>query len=164
VRLINRGLTPREIAEELTLPPALDRQWAKRGYYGSPSHNVKGVHQRYFGWFDGNPAHLWEHPPVEESRRWVDLLGGIGGTLARADDLVGEGDLRFAATLLNHAVFAEPDHEGARLALTMTRRQLIGVIARRDLRGVGHEGDLGVLRSLFVALEAPDPAFAVVRP
>ncbi|GAB2486182.1 alkyl/aryl-sulfatase [Nocardiopsis aegyptia] len=117
VRLINRGLTPREIAEELTLPPGLDRQWANRGYYGSLSHNVKGIYQRYLGWYDGNPAHLWEHPPVEEARRWVRLLGGIDAALAHADALLAEGDLRFAATLLGHAVFAEPEHEGARRRL-----------------------------------------------
>ncbi|WAE71325.1 hypothetical protein OUQ99_19035 [Streptomonospora nanhaiensis] len=49
MRLVNRGLTPREIAEELTLPPALDRQCASRGYCGSLSHNVKSVHQHCLG-------------------------------------------------------------------------------------------------------------------
>ncbi|QKW31568.1 MBL fold metallo-hydrolase [Nocardiopsis flavescens] len=117
VRLINRGLTPREIAEQLTLPPALERRWANRGYYGSLSHNVKGIYQRYLGWYDGNPAHLWEHPPVEEAKRWMRLLGGVDAALAHADSLVGEGDLRFAATLLDHAVFADPGHEGARRRL-----------------------------------------------
>ena len=29
-----------------------------RGYYGSVSHNVKAIYQRYLGWFDGNPADL----------------------------------------------------------------------------------------------------------
>ena len=42
--------------------------WHCRGYYGSVSHNVKAIYQRYMGWFDGNPAHLWEHPPVEAAQ------------------------------------------------------------------------------------------------
>lgn len=123
VRLINRGLTPREIAEELVLPPALAQQSSTRGYYGSVSHNVKGIYQRYLGWFDGNPAHLWELPPVEEATRWVELLGGPDATLARARDLADAGDLRFAATLLNHAVFATPGSEAAKgqLAEVYTR-------------------------------------------
>jgi len=114
VRLINRGLTPREIAEELVLPPQLEAQGANRGYYGSLSHNVKGIYQRYLGWFDGNPAHLWEHPPVEEGRRWVKLLGGTTAALAKAQELADDGDFRFAATLLGHVIFADPDNREAR--------------------------------------------------
>jgi alkyl sulfatase BDS1-like metallo-beta-lactamase superfamily hydrolase len=77
LRMLNSGLTAREIAEEFQLPPALAEVWANRGYYGSISHNVKGIYQRYMGWFDANPAHLWEHPPVAEAKRYVKALGGI---------------------------------------------------------------------------------------
>ena len=45
------------------MPPALEKAWHTHGYYGSVSHNVKAVYQRYMGWFDGNPARLWPHPP-----------------------------------------------------------------------------------------------------
>ncbi|MGY2062620.1 alkyl sulfatase dimerization domain-containing protein, partial [Nocardia gipuzkoensis] len=62
LRLLNRGYVGAEIAEELKLPPALTEKWFTHGYYGSVSHNVKAIYQRYMGWFDGNPAHLWEHP------------------------------------------------------------------------------------------------------
>jgi hypothetical protein len=66
VRLMNRGLTGAEIAEELPeLPGDLGRAWHLRGYYGSLSNNIKAVYQRYMGWYDGNPAHLWQHPPAE---------------------------------------------------------------------------------------------------
>ena len=49
----------------IEMPPALEAAWHTHGYYGSVSHNVKAIYQRYLGWFDGNPAHLWQHPPVE---------------------------------------------------------------------------------------------------
>lgn len=62
LRLLNQGLTALEIAEILQVPPALERAWHTHGYYGSVSHNTKAVYQHYLGWFDGNPAHLWEHP------------------------------------------------------------------------------------------------------
>lgn len=124
LRLLNRGLTGVEIAEELRFPPALDRMWANRGYYGSLSHNVKAVYQRYMGWYDGNPAHLWEHPPVETARRYVADYGGVDTVVARGLDYADQGDLRFAATLLNHAVFAEPEHAGAREALAEIYTQL----------------------------------------
>ncbi|WP_280479943.1 alkyl/aryl-sulfatase [Nocardia cyriacigeorgica] len=117
LRLTNRGLTGTEIAEELSLPPALDGAWANRGYYGSLNHNVKAIYQRYMGWFDGNPAHLWEHPPVEMAARYVADYGGVEAVVAKARDYAAGGDLRFAATLLNHAIFAQPDNAAAKQAL-----------------------------------------------
>ncbi|WP_405015104.1 alkyl/aryl-sulfatase [Kitasatospora sp. NBC_01539] len=117
LRLLNDGLTGPEIAEQLQLPPALENSWHARGYYGSLSHNVKAVYQRYLGWFDGNPAHLWEHPPVEQARRYVDALGGPQAALVKALACVEDGDLRFAATLLNHLVFADDSDAAARDAL-----------------------------------------------
>ncbi|MEV4097870.1 alkyl/aryl-sulfatase [Streptosporangium saharense] len=114
VRLLNHGLTGTEIAETMRMPPALERAWHTHGYYGSVSHNVKAIYQRYLGWFDGNPAHLWEHPPVEQARRYVECLGGASAVIAHARRYIREGDLRFAATLLNHAVFAAEPHPEAR--------------------------------------------------
>jgi alkyl sulfatase BDS1-like metallo-beta-lactamase superfamily hydrolase len=107
LRMLNQGRTGTEIAELLELPPALRTAWHARGYYGSVSHNVKAIYQRYMGWFDGNPAHLWEHPPEEAAKRYVDCIGGPDAVLAQARRYIAAGDLRFAAQLLNHVVFAD---------------------------------------------------------
>ena len=56
--MLNKGLVGPVIAEEIVLPPALENAWSTRGYYGSVSHNVKAIYQRYLGWYDGNPVHL----------------------------------------------------------------------------------------------------------
>ncbi len=124
VRMLNQGLVGPEIAELITLPPALENAWHARGYYGSVSHNVKAIYQRYLGWFDGNPAHLWEHPPVERAQRYVDLAGGIDAAVAAARAAFDSGDYRWAVELANHAVFAHPDHAGARDVLADTYEQL----------------------------------------
>lgn len=47
LRLLNAGQTCLEIAEDFVLPPSLDKLWNSRGYYGSTSHNVKAVYNRY---------------------------------------------------------------------------------------------------------------------
>ncbi|MEE1821496.1 alkyl sulfatase dimerization domain-containing protein [Streptomyces sp. BE20] len=138
LRLLNDGLTGPEIAEQLKLPPALETSWHARGYYGSLSHNVKAVYQRYLGWFDGNPAHLWEHPPVEQARRYVDALGGRDQALAKARAFTQDGDLRFAATLLNHLVFADASDTAAKDALA-------GVYDR-----LGHGAENGPWRNFFL--------------
>ncbi|MFJ2017432.1 alkyl/aryl-sulfatase [Streptomyces nodosus] len=138
LRLLNSGLTGPEIAEELRLPPALEGAWHTRGYYGSLSHNAKGVYQRYLGWYDGNPAHLWEHPPVPLAQRYVEVAGGPEATLEAARRYAAEGDLRFAATLLNHLVFAAPDHEAAKEALADVYRRL------------GHGAENGPWRNIYL--------------
>ncbi|MGD3106008.1 alkyl/aryl-sulfatase [Streptomyces sp. YGL11-2] len=124
LRLLNEGHTGPEIAEELRLPPSLERLWAHHGYYGSLSHNVKAIYQRYLGWFDGNPAHLWEHPPAEQARRYVDILGGVEATVDAGKRYAADGDLRFAATLLDHAVFAAPQNLRARRELAAVYERL----------------------------------------
>ncbi len=84
LRLLNQGHTGPEIAELIELPPSLAEEWHCREYYGSISHNTKAIYQRYMGWFDGNPAHLWEHPPVEQARRYVEFMGGAEAVLEKA--------------------------------------------------------------------------------
>ena len=117
LRLLNQGYTGSEIAEQMQMPPALTAAWHTHGYYGSVSHNVKAIYQRYLGWFDGNPAHLWQHPPEQAAIRYVDCLGGADAIVAKAQEYVDNGDLRFAAELLNHAVFADEGNRAARSLL-----------------------------------------------
>jgi alkyl sulfatase BDS1-like metallo-beta-lactamase superfamily hydrolase len=114
LRLLNQGYTGAEIAELVELPPSLAREWHCREYYGSISHNVKAIYQRYMGWFDGNPAHLWQHPPVEAARRYVDFMGGAEALLAMARESFAAGDYRWVAEVVDRLVFAEPENETAR--------------------------------------------------
>lgn len=117
VRLLNNGLTGPEIAEDFPLPDALDSAWHARGYYGSVSHNVKAVYQRYLGWYDGNPSSPWQHPPAAAASRYVEAIGGRDAILAKAASYADDGDLRFAAELLKHAVFDDPSDADATSAL-----------------------------------------------
>jgi linear primary-alkylsulfatase len=114
LRLLNKGFTGPEVAEELELPPSLASESHCREYYGSVSHNVKAIYQRYMGWFDGNPAHLWNHPPEQQARRYVDYMGGAEATLAKARESFEAGDLRWVVEVLNHVLFADPDNSAAR--------------------------------------------------
>lgn len=124
LRLINHGMTGAEIAEVFELPPALENAWSARGYYGSVSHNVKAVYQRYMGWFDGNPARLWPHPPEALAARYVDAIGGVDRVVELARVAFDAGDYRWAATLLDHAVFTDAAHAAARALYADTLEQL----------------------------------------
>jgi alkyl sulfatase BDS1-like metallo-beta-lactamase superfamily hydrolase len=122
--MMNAGLVGSEIAEALVLPPALEQAWHTRGYYGSVSHNVKAIYQRYMGWYDGNPANLWQHPPVERAVRYLEFMGGADAVVDRARTSYDAGDYRWVAEVLSHVVFAEPGHAGARELLAETFEQL----------------------------------------
>jgi alkyl sulfatase BDS1-like metallo-beta-lactamase superfamily hydrolase len=114
LRGINKGHTGIEIAETFELPPSLEEAWHCRGYYGSVSHNVKAVYQRYMGWFDGNPAHLWEHPSVAASERYVDFMGGAEAVLEKARGSFEVGDFRWVVQVVNHVIFADPENVAAK--------------------------------------------------
>jgi alkyl sulfatase BDS1-like metallo-beta-lactamase superfamily hydrolase len=124
LRLASAGLGPREIAEELDLPASLRPVFADRGYYGTVRHNAKAVYQAYFGWYDGNPANLDPLPPVEASVKYIDAMGGPEEVLRRGRDAFAAGDLRWAATLLDHLVFADPESGEAKELLAQVYDQL----------------------------------------
>jgi alkyl sulfatase BDS1-like metallo-beta-lactamase superfamily hydrolase len=124
LRCINHGQTMLEIAEEVEFPPALAATWSLRGYYGSVNHNVKAIYQRYVGFFDGNPANLHPHPPVEAARRYVDYMGGADAIIERARADHDAGDDRWVAEVLKHVVFADPDNAEARGLLADALTQL----------------------------------------
>jgi alkyl sulfatase BDS1-like metallo-beta-lactamase superfamily hydrolase len=139
LRMLNRGMTGTEIAEAIQMPPALERAWHARGYYGSVSHNVKAIYQRYMGWYDGNPANLWKHEPVEAGKRYVAAMGGADAVLAVGREAFAQGDFRWVAELVNHLVFAEPDNGDAKALQADALEQL----------GFGSEN--GTWRSAYLA-------------
>ena len=124
LRLANTGYTPREIADEVEEPEMMKRSFSVRGYYGTLNHNVKATYQKYYGYFDGNPVNLEPHPPVEEGKRYVQAMGGAEAVLENAWAAFEEGDYRWAATVLNHLVFADPANQTAKEMLASTYEQL----------------------------------------
>ncbi|MFF2551209.1 alkyl/aryl-sulfatase [Nocardia sp. NPDC058058] len=124
LRLLNQGYTGIEIAEVMRLPPALGEKWYNQGYYGTISHDVKAIYQRYMGWFDGNPAHLWEHPPVEGGKLHVAAIGGADQVLSHARKAFDAGDYRWTVQLLNYLIFAEPDNRSAKMLQASAFEQL----------------------------------------
>ena len=114
LRHMNKGWRPAEIAEAIDLPPGLAERWAVRGYYGSVSHNVKAVYQRYLSWYDGNPCNLHPLPPAPAARKFVEYRGGAAAVIARAEADFARGEFRWVAQVMKEIVFAEPDNKQAR--------------------------------------------------
>ena len=138
LRLANQGETMLEIAEQVELPPSLAKEWYSRSYYGTVNHDVKAVYQRYLGFFDGNPAHLHPHPPVEAAQRYVDYMGGADAVLARARADYERGDYRWVAEVVNHVVFADPTNSAAR------------ELQADALEQMGYQAESGPWRNFFL--------------
>ncbi|MFV0524874.1 MAG: alkyl/aryl-sulfatase [Acidimicrobiales bacterium] len=154
MRLANRGLTAPEIAETLEMPGCFARHGDTRGYYGTVKHNARAVYQRYLGWFDGNPANLDPHPPEAAAARYVAAFGGPEATLALGRQAFDDGDYRWAAEVLNHLVFARPDHAEARELQARTFEQL------------GYRTESGPWRGFYLtgAMELRDGVAVRARP
>ena len=155
VRLMNHGLKPAEIAETLQLPKSLSQRWHARGYYGSLSHNVKAVYQRYLSWYDAHPANLHALPPVPAARKTIDYMGGIKAVMARAQGDFDRGEYRWVAEVMKHAVYAHPENQPAR------------ALAAQALEQMGFQAESATWRNAFLLgakeyREGPPPPMANV--
>jgi alkyl sulfatase BDS1-like metallo-beta-lactamase superfamily hydrolase len=102
------------------------------------SHNAKAIYQRYLGWYDANPASLNPLPPEPAAKKYVEAFGGAAHAMALAEKAVKDGDLRWAAMLLNHIVFADEKN-------TAAREQLAAIYTR-----LGFEAEAGTWRNIYL--------------
>lgn len=139
VRMMNTGLTPDEIAENLVLPDSLGGEWYNRGFYGSLSHNSKAVYDKYMGWYNGNPADLNRHIPTERAKRYVAAIGGTDAVMNVAGKAFDDGDYRWTAELLQHLVFAEPKYQAGRELLADSYEQM------------GYQAESAIWRNIYLS-------------
>ena len=167
LNLINKGYTPIEIAEMLKLPASLNQKWYTHGYYGTLSHDVKAVYQRYIGWYDGNPANLHPLTPVDSGKKTVEYMGGSQAIIAKAREDFAAGNYRWVAEVMNKVVFAEPDNAEARNleadAFEQLGYQAEGLWRNWYLVGA-YELRNGVTKTLGGATASPDVLTAMSIP
>lgn len=116
LELMNEGATIDEIIHEVRVPDHLaDRPWLAP-QYDEPEFVVRNVYRQFGGWWDGNPANLKPAPEAAVAAEVVRLVGSVEALVDRALELADDGDLRLACHLVQTAVAAEPEHEGAQRA------------------------------------------------
>ena len=138
MRQANQGATMHEIAENIGEPDFAKSDFGVRDYYGTLNHNSKAVYQRYFGWWDAVPAHYHQLPPAEASQKYVAAMGGADNALAVGEKAFADGDYRWAATVFNHIVFADPANEAAKKWLASSYEQL------------GFQAEAGTWRNIYL--------------
>ena len=135
---INKGLTPAEISRKLELPDRLNKVWYCRQYYGTLSHNIKAVYQRYMGWYDANPVNLNPLTPEDTAKKWISYLGDLENVMNKAKEDFDKGEYQWVAQLTKELIFAKPDFQEARDLCAMALEQL------------GYQSESGPWRSSYL--------------
>ncbi|MEO0549761.1 MAG: alkyl sulfatase dimerization domain-containing protein [Pseudomonadota bacterium] len=138
LRLANGGATIDEISSLLRPLSFEEDELSVRSFYGTTEHNVKGVYQFYFGWWDGVPANYYRHPPEARATRFIDSIGGADKAIEIGKAAFNEGDYRWAAEVFNAAVFAGNEGD-AHQWLAATYEQL------------GFQAESGAWRNYFLS-------------
>ncbi|MEQ8559120.1 MAG: alkyl sulfatase dimerization domain-containing protein [Henriciella sp.] len=138
LRRANAGATMTEAAETIPEPGFSQEDFSTRDYYGTLNHNSKAVYQFYYGWWSGVPADYHALPRAETASRYVEAMGGLDAIMDRGVQAFESGDYRWAAELLNHAVFAEPGSQAAKDWLAAAYEQL------------GFQAESGAWRSYYL--------------
>ena len=115
LRHMNRGATPDELVNLVTMPPYL-RDYAPylREYYGTVKHAVRQIYNGYLGWFAGDPVDLDPLPPHEASKRYVALMGGRDRLLTHARKALKKKEYQWAARLTTHLIAVNVNDQEAR--------------------------------------------------
>ncbi len=114
LRYMNKGFTPDEIKEVVTMPGRLrDHPWLGE-YYGSYKHAIPAIFAGYLGWYQGDPVALNPTPWIEKANRYVDLMGGRDKVLSIANEALNDDDAQWAAELLTWLVRADRSDQEAR--------------------------------------------------
>lgn len=119
---INRGLTPDELVNTVSLPEELAGKPYLREYYGSVAWTVRSIFNGYLGWFDGNPSNLFPLSKKDEAIRIAELSGGTDALTERLTQAFLNNDFQWACQLADYVIALED--KNARQAKEIKARSL----------------------------------------
>jgi len=108
IRLMNTGMEPDEIAENLILPKHLGDSPYLQEFYGSPAWSAKNVFSGYLGWFDGNPSSLKPLPKKEEATNIINLAGGWEKLFQEAEQTYLNEEFKWSLQLTDYLLRMKP--------------------------------------------------------
>jgi alkyl sulfatase BDS1-like metallo-beta-lactamase superfamily hydrolase len=81
--------------------------------YGKLTWSIRGIYEGYAGWFDLNPATMYEAPPTSIYADLVKLAGGPAAVTKLAGERLLAGQATEALRLTDAALAADPANRGA---------------------------------------------------
>lgn len=104
VKGMNAGKDVYTLMREIKLPSAL----AVGESYGKLTWSIRGIYEGYVGWFDLNPATMYETPASSVYPELIKLAGGPDAVASLAGERLQAGDAVAALHLTGIALAADP--------------------------------------------------------
>ncbi|MEO0342451.1 MAG: alkyl sulfatase dimerization domain-containing protein [Pseudomonadota bacterium] len=102
IRMMNQGMSPREIAEQIELPPHLAQTPYLQEFYGRVEWAARSVFTGTLGWFSGDPSELRPVTLRREAELIAELSGGEEALASAAAEAMDRGEYAWALTLGQH--------------------------------------------------------------
>ncbi|CAB4582314.1 MAG: MBL fold metallo-hydrolase [Actinobacteria bacterium] len=126
VAMMNAGETLDTIIHTVKVPADTLAKPYLRPLYDEPEFVVRGIWRQFGGWWDGAASRLKPSPDAHLASAIAELAGGADVLLRRAEQAMGDGDVRLACHFADLAGWAAPDdptiHAG-RAAVYLQRRK-----------------------------------------
>jgi alkyl sulfatase BDS1-like metallo-beta-lactamase superfamily hydrolase len=114
VQNMNKGLTPGEIKEVVTLPPHLAADPFLQETYGQLDRNIYEIFWWYRGYFSGKCRDLFPQSPKQEALMAAELAGGVDQLADKAWSVLQNGKLEWALVLADDVLLLDPENNLAR--------------------------------------------------
>ncbi len=116
VQLMNKGKRLNEIIHTVKIPDELIKLPWLRPVYDDPEFLIRMIWRRYGGWWDGEYDRLLPAKRSEESKVWMELVGGIEIVIDKALEMSSQGKDKIAAHLIETAFYADETNESVHKA------------------------------------------------
>lgn len=114
IRLMNKGLKPNEIAEQVRLPNHLADSPFLKEFYGRVDWSVKSIFNGYLGWFDGEASTLFPLTAKDRATKMIALAGGENEILLKTQKAFEQQEFQWVLELTNFILELNPQNETAK--------------------------------------------------
>ena len=99
IRLMNQGMHPEEIIENIELPTAIASSPYMQEFYGTVRWSVKSIFNGYLGWFSGNISELDPTSTFKKANLISDMVGGPDVLFAELEKAIVNEEMQWALEL-----------------------------------------------------------------
>ena len=99
IRLMNQGMHPEEIIENIELPSAIASSPYMQEFYGTVRWSVKSIFNGYLGWFSGNIAELDPTSTFKKANFISNMVGGPDALFTELENAITNEEMQWALEL-----------------------------------------------------------------
>ena len=99
IRLMNQGMHPEEIIENIELPSAIASSPYMQEFYGTVRWSVKSIFNGYLGWFSGNISELDPTSTFKKANFISNMVGGPDALFAELENAIANEEMQWALEL-----------------------------------------------------------------